>query len=272
MNDRCPFHSSARLLLGACAVAALAACAAPAAATGALLDVRIVDRSTGETLPNLRHDGQWWVAGQPGSRYAVRLTNRTGGRLLAVLSVDGVNAVTGETAKPDGSGYVLAPGASAEITGWRKDLTRVAAFEFTALASSYAALTGRPDNVGVIGVAVFRERAAPVPPIAQRDAHDESARAAAPAAAANEATADARGRAESTAPLKLGTGHGRQERSVTRYTDFERAQEAPDELIAVRYESRDALVALGVLPRPRPLPNPRPNPFPAAAGFVPDPR
>ena len=42
--------------------------------------------------------GASYVAGRPGDRYAVRLTNRSPGRVLVVLSVDGVNAVSGETA------------------------------------------------------------------------------------------------------------------------------------------------------------------------------
>ena len=36
----------------------------------------------------------------PGHRYSVRLNNRTGARVLTVLSVDGVNAITGQTANP----------------------------------------------------------------------------------------------------------------------------------------------------------------------------
>lgn len=271
-----PRARAARNAAGALVTILLAAVAAPAAAHGALVDVRIVDRTTGEVLPAMRHRNAWWVVGQPGNRYAVRLTNISGGRVLAVLSVDGVNAITGETAAPDQSGYVLAPGASADITGWRKDLTRVAAFEFTSLAASYAARTGRPDHVGVIGVATFRERVVPPPadvPIAQRDARANGAPAAPAASSAREETADTRQRAaEAQAPMKLGTGHGRPERSVTSVTQFERAQATPDETIAVRYESREALIALGVLPRPRIVPLPQPNPFPAAAGFVPDPR
>ncbi len=153
-------------------------------------------------------------------------------------------------------------------------MTRVAAFEFTALDQSYAARTGRPDNVGVIGVAVFRERAKPLPPppvLRQESSRDAGAAAApAPSAEANASTADAaRGRADEAQAKeqRLGTGHGRNERSPTSYTDFERAQATPDELVAIHYESRDNLLAMGVIPRPRQMP----NPFPATAGFVPDP-
>src|SRR3546814_1568020 len=88
----------------------------------------------------------------------VGLTNTSGERVLVVLSVDGVNAVTGEDADPSQAGYVLAPWQSTEIDGWRKSLDEVARFRFTDLPDSYAARTGRPGNVGVIGIAVFRER------------------------------------------------------------------------------------------------------------------
>lgn len=148
----------------AAACGSLGACGAPpaVAAGGQLVQVQVVDRAFGDVLREVRHRGTTWVAGRPGDRYAVRLTNRTGGRLLVVLSVDGVNAVSGQTAATSQTGYVLAPWQSADITGWRKSATEAAAFFFTALPDSYAARTDRPENVGVIGVAAFRERA-PVP-------------------------------------------------------------------------------------------------------------
>jgi hypothetical protein len=135
-----------------------AAIAAPACASGNLVDVQVVDRVEGQALATYQRFGSAWVAGQPGHRYAVQLVNRTGARVLVVLSVDGINAITGETAGTGQSGYVLGPYASAEITGWRKSSAEAAAFYFTSIADSYAARTDRPDNVGVIGAAVFRER------------------------------------------------------------------------------------------------------------------
>src|SRR6185295_15072400 len=84
-----------RALLTFVAAAAAAACTSPpAAAVGSIVDVQIVDRARGDTLTSWRHRGSTWVAGRPGDRYAVRLTNRSGGRVLVVLSVDGVNAVS----------------------------------------------------------------------------------------------------------------------------------------------------------------------------------
>ncbi|MGZ8255443.1 MAG: hypothetical protein ACXWVT_11370, partial [Burkholderiaceae bacterium] len=226
-------------------------------AVGGNVDVRVVDRTTGETLPMYRHGGKWWVPGKPGSHYAVALTNRGGGRVLAVIAVDGINAISGETAAPEQTGYVLSSGQSAQITGWRKDMSRVAAFEFTALANSYAARTGRPDNVGVIGVAVFREKVRHVPPPTPPMLHEkQSSRDASSPAPAAGALADASGsgeaarRSERAQESRIGTGHGRTEHSATTYTQFERASSTPDELITIHYDSRDNLIAMGVMPIP----------------------
>jgi hypothetical protein len=68
----------------------------------------------------------------------------------------------------------------------------------------------------------------------------------------------------------LGTGHGRGEYSPVRQVAFERVSARPDEIVAIRYERREALVAMGVLPAPRPVWR-NPDPFPGALSFVPDP-
>ena len=128
------------------------------AQAGTLADVRLVESRTGQVLPVYRHRGELWVAGRPGANYSVDITNRTGARILAVVSVDGVNAITGKTASaaPD-DGYVLNPWQNWLIAGWRKSNSQVATFYFSESDASYAARTGRPQNVGVIGVALFRD-------------------------------------------------------------------------------------------------------------------
>jgi hypothetical protein len=274
-----------RALLTLLAAAATSACTSPpAVAVGSLVDVQVVDRSRGETLPTWRHRGDTWIAGRPGDRYAVRLTNRSAGRVLVVLSVDGVNAVSGESAAVGQTGYVLDAYQTAEITGWRKSYSEAAAFYFTALPDSYAARTGRPDNVGVIGAAVFRERVPepafghslqPAEPVAksgaasgrmQAEAHSPSAASADAAPSESEAR---RSRSELARrdEKKLGTGHGEREYSPTTQTRFERASSQPAEIVQVRYDSWQNLLASGVIPRPRTLPR-TPDAFPS---FVPDP-
>lgn len=251
--------------------ALLAACATQAAAVGSLADVVVFDRSEGRQLPVYWHEGRAWVAGKPGNEYAVRIRNRGREEVLAVVSVDGVNAVSGETASPHQSGYVIAPWRPFELTGWRKNLGSTAAFYFTSLPDSYAARTGRPDNVGVIGVALFRKKSPPPPapaeiaPLSRQDS-------AAPSASSGpraEAYAGKREDAQSMRDqAKLGTGHGRTEVSHARYVGFERATAYPVETVSIHYDSHHNLVARGVIPRAVPVRPAMPTPFP---GFVPDP-
>ena len=239
-----PLRLAAGLLLGATLfVSAASACSSPIAR------VDVYDRTEGRALETYPHRGRQFVVGRPGNEYAVRIRNCSDQRVLAVVSVDGVNVVTGERAAPDQSGYVIEPHGYVTIEGWRKDLERTAAFYFTDPGDSYAARTGRPNDVGVIGVALFREREHE--PRAERQA----------AKVANEADAAA-------AP-SLGTGHGRREWSPAQRVAFERASNHPDQRVAIRYERRENLVAMGVLPDTR-RPWHEPDPFPGALGFVPD--
>lgn len=227
-----------------------------------LADVTIVDRDTGQALPIYRHAGKLYVPGHPGHKYAIHVQNRTSGRLLAVMSVDGVNIVSGQSAAPSQTGYVLDAHTQTRIQGWRKNLDEVASFVFTSLPDSYAARTGRPDHVGVIGVAVFRELQEPSVFLGQpkaAEAERYSADSAAP-------TSKMRSEEALRNDERLGTGHGQREASRVSYTDFRRESSRPNEIIRIYYDSRANLVARGVIP---PYPTPHPDPFPSR--FVPDP-
>jgi len=248
------------LLLLACALAWPSA----AAQAQPLVRLSIVDRDTGTELPQYPGRGQRWIAGAPGHRYAVRLANLGAERVLVVLSVDGVNAVSGETAAASQNGYVLGPWETADIAGWRKSLDDVAAFVFTDLGDSYAARTGRAGNVGVIGIAVFRERApVRVPPWRRAAPMDAASPPPAARAQASRESADA-------AKQALGTGHGEREWSPIGTMAFVRASRTPAQVSELRYDAARRLAALGILPRwPQPPRDPRPHAFPG--GFVPDP-
>jgi hypothetical protein len=111
----------------------LLAAGTAAASAGALVDLAVVNRATGERIPVHAHRGRLYVAGTPGTKYSLLLNNKTGERVLTVVSVDGVNVITGDTAAPAQSGYVLGPWGSVGIEGWRKSMSEVAAFVFTAL-------------------------------------------------------------------------------------------------------------------------------------------
>lgn len=265
------------------------ALATPALAVGRLADVSVIDRDTGEVLPTHYHRGEYWVAGRPGAHYAVKIQSQDGRRLLAVTSVDGVNVLTGETAAFGQRGYVFDPWTGYDIAGWRKSDREIAAFTFTSIPKSYAARTGRPQNVGVIGVALFRELPPPVaqvlpappPPLLREPvapAAESTAESTADASAAARADVGAdvaRSRAERrVAPLaapSLGTGHGRREYSSVTQVAFERASASPDEVIRIRYDSHDNLVAMGVIRRPPPPRRPEAFPDSPRLGYVPDP-
>ncbi|MCC7082258.1 MAG: hypothetical protein IT530_16430 [Burkholderiales bacterium] len=268
------------------AVAAALALTPVTAVAGTLADVHVISRSSGERLPVHAHGGKLYVAGQPGERYAVQVVNRSAGRILSVVSVDGVNVVSGESASPDQVGYVSSPWQSYEIAGWRKSADEVAAFYFTALPDSYAARTGRPNDVGVIGVAIFREWRPPHPrpqpsPYPREGAGDEASaggkaeRSQAPAAAAKDLAGSVREAENSGAPAqrrrpdKLGTGHGEREHSVVAFTDFRRATVHPSEVLTIYYDRYENLLARGIIMQEPRLAQPRP--FPGTVRFAPDP-
>ncbi len=230
-------------------------------------EVEIYDRASGQSLPIYKKQGRRYVAGEPGHEYEIRVRNDESSRVLAVTTVDGVNVITGETGAVGQSGYVLDGYGDVRIAGWRKNLSRTAAFYFTSLSNSYAARTGRAENVGVIGVALFRERAACCSYKAQLERDDQANGAPAPAPTLEKRAADSASSAKRT-ESKLGTGHGRGEYSAAEYTEFERASSVPYETVVIYYDSERNLVAQGVIPREPRLAN-RPRPFPGS--FVPDP-
>jgi len=275
-----------KTLLLALAFAAGVAHAASAAAVGRLVDLNVYDRTSHRTLPVYRHDGRYYIAGEPGHLYQISLRNRAGADVMAVLSVDAVNVISGDTADWSQTGYVLDPFADIDVLGWRKNTSQVADFVFAGFARSYAVRTGRPDNVGVIGAAVFRRQRAyiqpmmpaPVADAASQDAYtpisvpapaEESvdrSTAGSMAAPQAQASKNEAPMAKARADGPLGTGHGQREESSITYVDFERASSTPDEVITLYYDTREHLLARGVVPQQRPA---APQPFPDH--FVPDP-
>ncbi len=314
---RLPRNFVVSALAASCAIATLAAMkpahaahdryVAPTLSVGNMVNVNVVDRTTGQTMPVYRFRGEYWVAGNPGTKYSIAITNRRNERLLAVTSVDGVNVLTGQTASVDQVGYVFDRYQRYDVSGWRKSDHEIAAFTFVASPRSYAERTGRPDNVGTIGVALYRERYEqphwyqPQPRWNDQDhryryeSHDLKRGAEAPSAPPASRSApqtkslpdssigSSKHRvyeAERAAPAaprveeKLGTGHGAREYDSITRTNFERASDTPVEVVRVRYDSYANLVAMGVIPEHRYPRDRSPNPFPesyGSNGFVPDP-
>jgi hypothetical protein len=298
------------LLLGLSAVGQQAqATDAHDALTGRLAELHIVDRTAGHRLPVYWHHGKAYVVGNPGNEYEISLSNRISGDVMAVVSVDGVNVLSGQTASSQQSGYVYKSGESYSILGWRKSREQTAAFYFTSLSDSYAGRTGRPNDVGVIGVALFQRKPKPVAVAPRRHISESKSDysqlskpippppGSAPEFQADqvqelqqmpEKQADSLVSARRAAPEgsayprqseRLGTGHGRIEDSPVRFVEFERATSKPAEVLTIYYDSYANLVARGIVPRYRTTCEGSSRyagcnqPFPGdlQTGFVPDP-
>jgi hypothetical protein len=206
--------------------------------------------------------GRYYVEARKGCRYAVSVANRTAERVGVVLTVDGLNAISGERDEGRGRMYVLDPWQSTTVRGWRTSLQEVRQFTFVDERASYAARSSKAnEKMGWIEVAAYRERRPYVrwaprrerpespEPIeskdgdargntapAERSAHDGAA-AAAPAPSA-----------EAQARSYPGTGWGERTHDPVVLVSFDPETE-PGERVTLRYEYRPALVALGVLPR-----------------------
>lgn len=103
--------------------------------------------------------GRRLVAGTKGGSYIIVVKNRCKSSLEIVASVDGLDVMDGKTAGFSKRGYIVYPGETLEIDGFRTSSSKVAAFEFSGVSDSYANLKhGDTRNVGVIGLAVFTQK------------------------------------------------------------------------------------------------------------------
>jgi hypothetical protein len=162
---------------------AASSCAAPPVVAGAGGGGLLRDRGAGYEMEVLvdgapaatfSHDGETYTLGQLGARYTVRVSNHTGRRIEAVVSVDGRDVIDGKPAELRGKrGYLVPAYGQVDIDGWRISQSEAAAFRFSSVPESYAARTGSAREVGVIGVAIFPERYVPPPPPAHVHAYPE---------------------------------------------------------------------------------------------------
>jgi hypothetical protein len=213
--------------------------------------VELID-ARGSLLPTFERAGRTYVLGQHGDRYRLRIANPTSQRVEVVVSVDGRDAVDGGPARFEKAGYVLPPWGEVVVEGFRVSMRDVAAFRFSTVAGSYASLRGNARDVGVIGVAVFRE-AVPLPPprpVLRRpygepgDPRNGAGKGDGGAAAPS--TESSRSRSADEDRPGLGTGFGERRYNPVTTVQFRRARSTPDYLLAVRYDDRDGLLALGI--------------------------
>jgi hypothetical protein len=216
--------------------------------------------------------GRIYVEAVEGEEYAIRLSNPLPVRVAVALSVDGLNTIDARrTTARDASKWVIPPYGSITVSGWQMSSTRARRFYFTNERDSYANRIGQPSDMGVITAVFFRERRNRSdifhPPgthesqTGSEDRSESKQRAqtgASPTANAERGNASGRAMPPPRADDDYAaTGIGR---SVT--NDVWRVQmdleSSPAASVTLRYEYRDALVRLGVLPRNHP---PQPDPL-----------
>ena len=237
----------------------------------------------GRAVREYAHGGDTFVAGKKGAGYALRITNDSDKRVCAVVTVDGLSVLDGKESSHESGGYILPPFQSVTIPGWRLDNEAVAKFVFSSLPESYANRMGKPGAIGVIGCAVFSERA--IPRIVIREIHHYPATSPRPyypqpyhppstpsprpyrgpapvwcgihprsdVSASGPATPSA-GDPRPEAPRVphqtpvvqgIGTGFGSKTRHEVSSVEFE-AESSPSAVLTLRYADRAGLKALGI--------------------------
>ena len=223
----------------------------------------------GRELDTYRQGKRFYVHGQTGQRYAIRVDNPTNRRVEAVVSVDGLDVIDGEDADfRNKRGYIVPPRGSVTIDGFRVSTQAVAAFRFSSVSNSYAGRKGKARNVGVVGVALFEEKAQPqiiVPRVAKdfgsrrkarrveakpapsfddRSFDESAASADAPRATGKRSIRPQEPRRERPG---LGTEFGENRTSAVTFTKFERANKnKPTSIAELRYNNAQGLQALGI--------------------------
>jgi hypothetical protein len=227
-----------------------------------------LENELGASLRSFAHRGQTFVLGESGERFVIAITNPTAQRVEAVVSVDGRDAISGQPASwSRHRGYIVAPGATLRIDGFRQSLDEVATFRFTPRENSYSARLGTPENVGIIAVAIFPERSRG-PEIARRDEVHPMPKRKSASGAARRPPSAAAPRAEREA--NIGTEFGETRTSRVTQVPFDRMSQTPARIINVRYDDADGLLARGIeiFPQPRPIVR---HPFPSARFAAPPP-
>jgi len=197
-----------------------------------------------------------YIEATEGAEYSIRLRNHSGQRIAVALAVDGLNTIDAkETTAKQASKWILGPYETVTLDGWQTGSDTARRFFFTTEDKSYGAWLGKTSNLGLITAAVFHEKPRPMPiQKRSRKSGRSEGRADAPAPAEPMAEremksgADMAGEAQADLSEDLAaTGIGRELQHRVQRVRFE-AESSPATVMELRYEYRNALVRLGVLP------------------------
>jgi hypothetical protein len=207
------------------------------------LGIQIV--AHGSVLPEHSKDGKTYIAAPWNTDYQLRLLvpripgyRHPNKRFLVVVSVDGLDIMTGKRATAQSGGYIITPASHStanDIPGYRLNDREVARFRFGDRTDSYAAKLERPENVGTIGVIVFSEYdPAPVLRSTFRSSHTFGAEGGTRGGGGN-----TRGGHD------MGTEFGGRADHVVTRDHFEKEREVAR--FTLEYASRESLLSAGII-------------------------
>lgn len=207
--------------------------------------------------------GRRYIEALKGAEYELRIRNPLGVRVAVALSVDGMNTIDARRSSAwDASKWVIEPYQSITIRGWQMSSARARRFYFTSERDSYGAKIGQTANLGIISAVFFRERSSvrvvPPPRRPYEDGTDRSEERtqSAPQSSAGASSDTARQKRADVYPQpddeSAATGIGRNVRNDVRWVNLN-LDSRPAGEISIRYEYRDGLVRLGIVPRPYPV-------------------
>ncbi|MBD0371564.1 MAG: hypothetical protein ICV60_12060 [Pyrinomonadaceae bacterium] len=216
----------------------------------------------GRPVPQYWARGRRYIEALKGTEYELRIRNPLGVRVAVALAVDGMNTIDARrSAAWDASKWVIEPYQTITIRGWQMSSARARRFYFTTEKDSYGAKLGQTANLGIISAVFFRERQ-PITVVPQprtyedgRDSREETSESSKSAPSAGTSSGAARQKRGDVYPQpndeSAATGIGRNVRNDVRWINMD-LDSRPAGEINIRYEYRDALVRLGIMPRPYP--------------------
>jgi hypothetical protein len=231
----------------------------PAVAQYGGFDIEVM--VNGRSLQEYAARGRHYVEALEGAEYELRIRNPLNERVAVALSVDGMNSIDARrTSAWEASKWVIGPYQTITISGWQMSSSRARRFYFTTERDSYGAKLGQTANLGVISAVFFRERSPvvvvppprPPRPYYEEDGSDrnESKQRGAPSTQERDNRAGARSGEAYPRPddESAATGIGRNVRNDVRWVNMDLQPRAAAQ-VTIRYEYRDALVRLGIIPR-----------------------
>lgn len=127
----------------------------PAFAQGRI-SVTVLDKN-GQKIPIVQSKGDYYIQSVKGEKYTLYFENISNTGYEVIVTADGIDSVTGKDGSYRNPGYVLFPGNTITVRGFRQTQKEYKPFVFYEKESPYVkdSQVGTAANIGVIGFALF---------------------------------------------------------------------------------------------------------------------